>query len=203
VRSGKKKAALAIAHNILVIVYHLLALGTCYEETRYDQWNPRQEAPERQRAIKALERLGYTVTVERAASSVGRRLLSASSGLGWPCVPKQRQSLSGSGVSTRSRLFRRNPLECGFSAILMDYNVYEITDGWESQLMQSEEPGRHSSDEIQTSAESLPQHAQTVPLVQTAPSAPRRRRNTRVVAQRRRQRLQELLQHHVQRPANP
>ena len=53
--------------NIRVIVYHLLALGTCYEETRYDQWNPQQEARERQRAIKALERLGYTVTVERAA----------------------------------------------------------------------------------------------------------------------------------------
>ena len=67
VRLGKKKAALAIAHNILVIVYHLLAAGTCYEEARYDQWNPRQEARERHRAIKALERLGYTVTVERAA----------------------------------------------------------------------------------------------------------------------------------------
>jgi transposase len=66
IRIGKKKAALAIAHKILVIVYHLLALGTSYE-TRYDQWNPRQEAGERQRAIKALERLGYTVTVERAA----------------------------------------------------------------------------------------------------------------------------------------
>ena len=67
VRIGKKKAALAIAHKILVIVYHLLAEGTCYEEARYDQWNPRQEARERHRAIKALERLGYTVTVERAA----------------------------------------------------------------------------------------------------------------------------------------
>jgi len=67
VRIGKTKAALAIAHTILVIVYHLLAVGTCYEEARYDQSNPRQEARERQRAIKALERLGYTVTVERAA----------------------------------------------------------------------------------------------------------------------------------------
>jgi transposase len=66
-RIGKKKAALAIAHKILVLVYHLLAAGTCYEETRYEQWNPKQEARERQRAIKALERLGYTVTVERAA----------------------------------------------------------------------------------------------------------------------------------------
>jgi hypothetical protein len=34
VRLGKKKAALAIAHKILVIVYHLLAAGTCYEEVR-------------------------------------------------------------------------------------------------------------------------------------------------------------------------
>ena len=114
VRLGKKKAALAIAHKILVIVYHLLALGTCYEEARYDQWNPRQEARERQRAIKALERLGYTVTVERAASSSGRRLLSSSSVIGgWPYVPKTRQGRSGSGVSTRGRLFRRNSVECG------------------------------------------------------------------------------------------
>ena len=58
VRIGKKKAALAIAHKIRVIVSHLLAAGTCYEETRYDQGNPKQEARERQRAIKALERLG-------------------------------------------------------------------------------------------------------------------------------------------------
>jgi transposase len=89
VRIGKKKAALALAHNILVIVSHLLALGTCYEEARYDQWNPRQEARERQRAIKALERLGYTVTVERAASSSGRRRLSSSSVRGLPDVPKK------------------------------------------------------------------------------------------------------------------
>jgi transposase len=58
VRIGKKKAALAIAHKILAIVYHLLTLGTSYEEARYDQYNPTQEARERQRALKALERLG-------------------------------------------------------------------------------------------------------------------------------------------------
>jgi transposase len=57
-RIGKKKAALAIAHNILVLVSHLLAAGTCDEETRYEQWHPQQEARERQRALKALERLG-------------------------------------------------------------------------------------------------------------------------------------------------
>jgi transposase len=67
VRIGKKKAALAIAHNIRVIVSHLLATESCDEEARYDHGHPNQEARERQRAIKALERLGSTVIVERAA----------------------------------------------------------------------------------------------------------------------------------------
>jgi transposase len=67
VRLGKKKAAVAVAHKIVVIIYHLLAEGTCYEEARYDPLRPKQEARERQRAIQALERLGYVVTVERAA----------------------------------------------------------------------------------------------------------------------------------------
>jgi transposase len=67
VRLGKKKAALAVAHTILVIVYHLLAQGTVYEEARYDPRSPQQEARERTRALKALKRLGSTVTVQRAA----------------------------------------------------------------------------------------------------------------------------------------
>jgi transposase len=67
VRLGRKRAAVAVAHKILVIIYHLLAEGTCYEGARYDHLRPKQEARERQRAIKALERLGYVLTVERAA----------------------------------------------------------------------------------------------------------------------------------------
>jgi transposase len=66
-RLGGKKAAVAVAHTILVIVYHLLAEGTLYEETRYDHLQANQEAQQRKRAVKALERLGYQVTLERAA----------------------------------------------------------------------------------------------------------------------------------------
>jgi hypothetical protein len=69
--------------------------------------------------------------------------------------------------------------------------------------MSSEELVRPGSPEARPSAEPLPQPVEAVPLVQTATSAPRRRRNTRAMAQRRRQRLQELLQHHAQPPANP
>lgn len=69
--------------------------------------------------------------------------------------------------------------------------------------MQSEESSPHGREEVQPSAASLPQPAQAVPLVPTTPSVPRRRRNTRAMAQRRRQRLQELLQRDAQRPAHP
>ena len=64
---GGKKAAVAVAHKILVIIYHLLLEGTLYEEERYDRLVPRQEERERKRALKALERLGYAVTLEKVA----------------------------------------------------------------------------------------------------------------------------------------
>jgi transposase len=67
VRIGKKKAALAVAHKLWVIIYHLLAEGTFYDEGRYVQVGPKQEERDRKRAIKALERLGYSVTLERVA----------------------------------------------------------------------------------------------------------------------------------------
>jgi transposase len=66
-RLGSKKAAMAVAHKIVVISYHLLAEGTLYEEERYDRLLPRQEERERTRAIKALERLGYEVTLAKVA----------------------------------------------------------------------------------------------------------------------------------------
>ena len=64
---GVKKAAVAVAHKILVIIYHLLLEGTSYEEERYNRLLPRQEERERQRALKALERLGYAVTLAKVA----------------------------------------------------------------------------------------------------------------------------------------
>ncbi len=67
VRLGKKKAAMAVAHKILVIIYHLLSDGTFYDEGRYAHVGPQQQERERKRAIKMLERLGYSVTVEKVA----------------------------------------------------------------------------------------------------------------------------------------
>jgi transposase len=66
-RLGGKNAAMAVAHKILVIAYHLLLEGTCDEEERYDCLQSRQEERQQKRAVKALERLGYRVTLERLA----------------------------------------------------------------------------------------------------------------------------------------
>ena len=65
-RIGGKRAAVAIAHKILVIGYHLLDQGTCYEEDRYLRTNPRLEARWRTNAVHTLQRLGYTVTLDSA-----------------------------------------------------------------------------------------------------------------------------------------
>jgi transposase len=66
-RLGGKKAAMVVAHKILVIGYHLLLEGTCDEEERYDRLQSRQEERQQKRAVKALERLGYRVTLDRLA----------------------------------------------------------------------------------------------------------------------------------------
>ena len=58
-------AAVAVGHKILVIVYHLLWQGTYYEEQRYADQRPTQEERDCKRAITALKRLGYDVTVKR------------------------------------------------------------------------------------------------------------------------------------------
>ena len=66
-RLGGKRAAVAVGHKMLGIGYHLLWQGTSYEEQRYTDQRPKQEERDRKRAITALKRLGYRVTVERVA----------------------------------------------------------------------------------------------------------------------------------------
>jgi transposase len=65
-RFGSKKTAVVVAHKIWVIMDHLLLEGTLYEE-RSDHLFPTQEEQERKWAIKALERLGYAVILDKVA----------------------------------------------------------------------------------------------------------------------------------------
>jgi transposase len=66
-RIGKKKAAVAVGHSILVIVWHLLTNGCTYEDLGGDYFVTRDAERTRQRAITQLQGLGYNVTLEPAA----------------------------------------------------------------------------------------------------------------------------------------
>jgi transposase len=67
-RIGKKKAAVAVSHSILVIAWHLLTNGVDYDDLGHD-WFTRGTDPERRKAqlVKQLQKLGYAVTLRPAA----------------------------------------------------------------------------------------------------------------------------------------
>jgi transposase len=64
-RRGPKRAAVAIAHRILIAAYHMLARGTDYRDLGAAYLD--QLAPDvaKLAAVKRLERLGYRVSLER------------------------------------------------------------------------------------------------------------------------------------------
>lgn len=66
-RIGKKKAAVAVGHSILVICWHLLSEGCTYDDLGGDVFTKRDTDRQRQRAVTQFEALGYTVSIEQAA----------------------------------------------------------------------------------------------------------------------------------------
>lgn len=68
-RRGNKKALLAVAHSILVIGYHLVLRKEPYRElgsNYFDQIRPEATA---QRLVKRLQRLGFSVTLQKAPAA--------------------------------------------------------------------------------------------------------------------------------------
>ncbi len=67
-RIGRKKAAVAVGHSILVICWHLLATDRDYTDLGGDYFT-RRANPDRQRdhLIAKLHALGYRVTLDRVA----------------------------------------------------------------------------------------------------------------------------------------
>ncbi len=63
-RRGRNKAAVAVGHTILVIVYHLLQRGTDYDELGPRYFDERARQAVERRLVRRLEGLGYTVSLE-------------------------------------------------------------------------------------------------------------------------------------------
>ena len=69
-RMGKKnqgKAIFAVAHTLLVIIWHVLANDVPYHELGADYFDKRDEQAETRRHVAALRRLGHDVTLTPAA----------------------------------------------------------------------------------------------------------------------------------------
>jgi transposase len=68
-RIGKKKAAIAVAHSILVICWHLLTTNSDYDDLGGDYFT-RHDHPDRRRDhhIRQLQALGYSVTLRPTAA---------------------------------------------------------------------------------------------------------------------------------------
>jgi transposase len=65
-RRGHQRAVIAVAHAILEITYHMLTTGELYREFGGDFFERRDSERAKQRHLRALQRLGYRVTVEAA-----------------------------------------------------------------------------------------------------------------------------------------
>ncbi len=63
-RIGKKKAIIAVAHSILVIIYHILKEEKTYQELGSAYFEERERDAVKRRALRNLERLGYEVTIQ-------------------------------------------------------------------------------------------------------------------------------------------
>lgn len=63
-RRGKKRAAVAVAHSILTIAYHLISRQEPYKDLGADYFDKQRPESVKKRLIKRLEKLGYQVSVE-------------------------------------------------------------------------------------------------------------------------------------------
>jgi transposase len=67
-RRGKSRAAVAVGHTILVIIYHLMREGTVYEDLGPHYFVQRDRQGAERRLVRQLEGLGYSVTLAPRAA---------------------------------------------------------------------------------------------------------------------------------------
>jgi transposase len=69
-RRGAKKAAVALGHTLLVIIYHVLTQEKDYEELGGNYFDERSRQAVEKRLVRRLENLGYQVSLTQTAPAV-------------------------------------------------------------------------------------------------------------------------------------
>ena len=65
-RRGKKRALVAVAHSMIIAIWHILADGESYKDLGYDYFDQRDKDALARRMTRRLEALGYKVTIDVA-----------------------------------------------------------------------------------------------------------------------------------------
>ncbi len=68
-RLGAQQALVAIMHQLLKVIYHILQTGECYHELGADYYQTADPQRTARRLTKRLEHLGYTVTLSPAPAA--------------------------------------------------------------------------------------------------------------------------------------
>lgn len=67
-RRGRNRAAIAVGHSILVIIYHMIQRGTVYEDLGPQYFDAHDRQAIERRLVRRLEGLGYSVSLEPRAA---------------------------------------------------------------------------------------------------------------------------------------
>ena len=106
IKGGRKKAALAVAHRMLIIAWHIIQDGTVYEElggNHYDRLHPDRSA---RRLIKRLEQIGFQVTVKKAMPESAQMPDHTTS------TPKEAVCRKHSSIKSNTLVLREAPIAC-------------------------------------------------------------------------------------------
>jgi len=68
-RRGKHKAVVAVAHSVLVIIYHMLRDKRPYADRGPDYCDTLDTARLQRHHVRRLEQLGFSVTLQPAAAA--------------------------------------------------------------------------------------------------------------------------------------
>ena len=68
-RRGAKRAIIAVAHAMLIVIYHMLKDGTVYSELGGDYFERVDREAILRRSVRRIEKLGYQVTLHEASAA--------------------------------------------------------------------------------------------------------------------------------------
>ena len=109
---GHNKAILAIAHQILIVAYHMLLRNEDYREQGADYFDRQNKPRVISRLISRLTGLGYYVTLEPAEDSTSRPALDASPPEALGQVSPDQLSNSSAPLKGPPRRGRGRPCKC-------------------------------------------------------------------------------------------